>query len=349
MSDPDNEKRTNLRPAQVAASTMAALTGAFLAARIGVYGTVVGVGVMSLLSTIGGELYLRSMDRTKAAALARSRAVPVNWAASPRTGSWPPSVGGESEDTGSLPGDTGRLPENTARLPGNTGSLPEDATRLPGDAGHHRAAADDDAEATTQLSGESPDTAYLPGESGHPAEDTAQLPGGSGFAAEDTAELPDDAGHVGDEPWWSEPDDPADAAGPGEASGLSRLRRLRWPVIVASSVAAFVLAMIAITGIEAITGSRLSGGEGSTIGTVITPDRSGEEQPDEEPTDREPQEGPAPEPDPTAPGQDPEPAPEPTVPGPEDGTDDPPSEDEPPADEEDGPPADENPDDGQDP
>lgn len=334
MSDAENEKRTNLRPAQVAASTMAALTGAFLAARIGVYGTVVGVGVMSLLSTIGSELYLRSMDRTKAAALARSKAVPVSWAASPGTGSWPPSVGGESEDTGPFPEDTGRLSEDT--------------TTLPDDADHHRAAADDDAEATRQLSGESPDTAYLPGEWGHPAEDTAQLPGGSGYAAEDTAELPDDAGYVGDEPWWSEPDDPAEAPRPGDAAGLSRLRRLRWPVIVASSVAAFVLAMIAITGIEAITGSRLSGGEGSTIGTVITPDRSGEEQPDEEPTDREPQEGPAPEPDPTAPDQDPEPAP--TVPGPEDGTDDPPSEDEPPADEEDGPPAeDENPDDGQDP
>lgn len=56
---------SRLRPAQVAATSLAAVTGAFLASRLGVYGTVAGAGVLSVMSTVGGELYLRSLDRTK--------------------------------------------------------------------------------------------------------------------------------------------------------------------------------------------------------------------------------------------------------------------------------------------
>lgn len=41
-----NEQQTSrLRPSHIIASSLAALTGAFLASRLGVYGTVIGVGV----------------------------------------------------------------------------------------------------------------------------------------------------------------------------------------------------------------------------------------------------------------------------------------------------------------
>ena len=70
MADPEQTPR--LRPAHVLASSLAAVTGAFLASRLGVYGTVIGVGVISLFSTIGTDIYVRSLDRTRQMA-ARSR------------------------------------------------------------------------------------------------------------------------------------------------------------------------------------------------------------------------------------------------------------------------------------
>lgn len=56
-----------MRPAQVLAAALAAITAAFLGSSLGVYGTVVGAGVVSLATTVGGEFYLRSLDRTKQA------------------------------------------------------------------------------------------------------------------------------------------------------------------------------------------------------------------------------------------------------------------------------------------
>ena len=70
MADPEQTPR--LRPAHVLASSLAAVTGAFLASRLGVYGTVIGVGFISLFSTIGTDIYVRSLDRTRQMA-ARSR------------------------------------------------------------------------------------------------------------------------------------------------------------------------------------------------------------------------------------------------------------------------------------
>ncbi|HEX6198551.1 MAG TPA: hypothetical protein VFZ37_21790 [Jiangellaceae bacterium] len=59
---------SRLRPAQVGASTAAAVGGAFLAARLGVYGTIIGVGVITLMGMVGTEILLRSLERSKQAA-----------------------------------------------------------------------------------------------------------------------------------------------------------------------------------------------------------------------------------------------------------------------------------------
>ncbi len=64
----DAELTSKIRPAYVLISSLAAVVGAFLASRLGVYGTVIGVGVISLVSTLGTELSLRSLDRTRQAA-----------------------------------------------------------------------------------------------------------------------------------------------------------------------------------------------------------------------------------------------------------------------------------------
>lgn len=64
----DLPERHGIRPVQVLAAALAAVTAAFLGSRLGVYGTVVGAGVVSLATTVGGEFYLRSLERTKQAA-----------------------------------------------------------------------------------------------------------------------------------------------------------------------------------------------------------------------------------------------------------------------------------------
>ncbi|MEU4666434.1 hypothetical protein AB0F91_00355 [Amycolatopsis sp. NPDC023774] len=69
-------EKKSFRPAQVVATALAAVTAALLGSTLGVAGTVVGAGVASVITTVGAELYLRSLQRTREAAL-RARAVLV--------------------------------------------------------------------------------------------------------------------------------------------------------------------------------------------------------------------------------------------------------------------------------
>ncbi|HKS45096.1 MAG TPA: hypothetical protein VJT49_08275 [Amycolatopsis sp.] len=61
------EKRA-FKPGQVIASALAAVTAAFLGSTLGVEGTVAGAGIASVVTTIGSEVYLRSLRRTRDAA-----------------------------------------------------------------------------------------------------------------------------------------------------------------------------------------------------------------------------------------------------------------------------------------
>jgi hypothetical protein len=62
---------------------------------------------------------------------------------------------------------------------------------------------------------------------------------------------------------------PADAE-PDDRPPQERRRR-RWPMVVAGSVAAFVLGMLAVTGVEWLRGETLSGGNGTTFGSSVDP------------------------------------------------------------------------------
>lgn len=146
MSKNESPERHGVRPVQVLAAALAAITAAFLGSRLGVYGTVVGAGVVSLATTVGGEFYLRSLERTKQAAK-RTKEVAL---------------------------------ARTQRV--------------------------------------------------------------------DPVDSADDA-VVDEEP------------PPG--------RRVRWPVLAGGAVVAFVLGMAAVTGIEALTGSSLSGERGGTVSNVL--------------------------------------------------------------------------------
>ncbi|MEU7143280.1 hypothetical protein ABZ942_27815 [Nocardia sp. NPDC046473] len=63
-----SDDKGGIKPSQVTAAALAAVTAAFLGSTLGVAGTVVGAGIASVVSTVGGELYLRSLSKTKEAA-----------------------------------------------------------------------------------------------------------------------------------------------------------------------------------------------------------------------------------------------------------------------------------------
>ncbi|MCI2422600.1 hypothetical protein MOQ72_34745 [Saccharopolyspora sp. K220] len=58
-------KKLDLSPPQVAGAALASVTAAFLGSRLGVAGTVVGAGLTSVVITVGGALYQRSLENAK--------------------------------------------------------------------------------------------------------------------------------------------------------------------------------------------------------------------------------------------------------------------------------------------
>ncbi|SFS56743.1 hypothetical protein SAMN05660874_01987 [Saccharopolyspora flava] len=65
-----NENKTKVSPAQVGGTALASVTAAFLGSRLGVAGTVVGAGLTSVIITVGGALYQRSIETTREKAAA---------------------------------------------------------------------------------------------------------------------------------------------------------------------------------------------------------------------------------------------------------------------------------------
>jgi hypothetical protein len=68
-SSPPATEKSGIRVAQIVATALAAVTAALLGSTLGVAGTVLGAGVASIVTTVGGEVYLRSLQRTREAAL----------------------------------------------------------------------------------------------------------------------------------------------------------------------------------------------------------------------------------------------------------------------------------------
>jgi hypothetical protein len=64
MSEKTDDK-DNIRISQVLAGALAAVTAALIGSTMGVAGTVVGAGLASVISTVGGAVYLRSIQRTR--------------------------------------------------------------------------------------------------------------------------------------------------------------------------------------------------------------------------------------------------------------------------------------------
>lgn len=188
----DTQETDRVRFSQVLAGALAAVTAALIGSTMGVAGTVVGAGVASAISTVGGTLYLRSIQRTK---------------------------------------DSVRTVR--AKVVGRSGG-------------------------TTVLVADDPEEKATPGEQVEVAAPEQANP-------EPVAEQ---------EP---EPDEPAADRPPADR------RRLRWPVVVVTTLAAFALGMLAITGVEWLRGEPLSGGSGTTFGSIVAPHRdSGDDSTDSE-------------------------------------------------------------------
>ncbi|WP_079133984.1 hypothetical protein [Streptomyces sp. EN23] len=251
------EKRIDLSLPQVAGSAVAAVAAAVLASQLGVYGTIAGAGVMSVVATCGGSVFQHFFRRTGEqirevtvqVTHPEGRQVTVHTKETTPAGRRAAAQRTEPEPTGPEPaGDA------TTVLP----------TVGPGTVPH----VVPDAESTQLLRPVDPDRTQLL-ELGD--ERTRMLrvpptagPGGSealgaGADADRTRMLPRAEAHRAAAV-------PDDTFSEGVTHG-TRLRGWKRPALAAAAV--FAVSMAGITAFELISGNDLSGGQGTTLSSVV--------------------------------------------------------------------------------
>jgi len=227
----DSSDKSGLKPAQIAASALAAVTAAFLGSTLGVAGTVAGAGIASVITTVGGELYLRSLRRTRAAArktaevlaltdtrlrqetryvepAGRRRANPLMRPPAHQHGQLPPGQLDQIQRTQRIP----MAGNGESNFGERTVYIPRPGTQVPQQPGPR----------TTQA---------------------AQL----GARTQVIAPAKEHEGPETKRPWWKN----------------------RWTLIGGTSVLAFLVGMLVLTGFETITGNAVSGGQGTTFSQVV--------------------------------------------------------------------------------
>ncbi|MEU5775033.1 hypothetical protein ABZ819_17325 [Streptomyces venezuelae] len=289
QGEPEENRRLDLSVPQVAGSAIAAVVAAKLASNLGVYGTILGAGVVSAIATCGGTVFQHFFRRTgeqirdvTVQAKPRARQVPVTAAAqvpetfrtSARTSAYPGALGAtgpvtttwgrpeaaapgtDADATALLPtaGDTDPSADPTTVLPA-AGTAPSTVPSVPHPAG--------DADATT----------LLPAAGAGADAERTQLLG----AVDATQALPqDDATRVlrttGPAPAPAattafEPALPSEEFTEG-TTHRSQVRSWKRPLIAAAVV--FGVAMAGITTYELVSGKDLSGGEGTTISNGVS-------------------------------------------------------------------------------
>ncbi|MFF1376023.1 hypothetical protein [Streptomyces sp. NPDC058308] len=286
QEEPGEKRRLDLSVPQVAGSAIAAVVAAKLASNLGVYGTILGAGVVSAIATCGGTVFQHFFKRTgeqirdvTVQAKPRARQVPVTAATqvpetfrtAARAAAYPGALGA----TGPVTTTWGR-PE--AAAPGTDA----DATALLPTAGD----ADPAADPTAVLPAAGTDPTTVPPPAGD-ADATTLLPtAGAGADAERTQllgavdatqALPhDDAtrvlrttgpGQVPTPTTAFEPALPSEEFTEG-TTHRTQVRSWKRPLIAAAVV--FGVAMAGITTYELVSGKDLSGGEGTTISNGVS-------------------------------------------------------------------------------
>ncbi|MCC3767489.1 hypothetical protein [Streptomyces sp. UNOC14_S4] len=231
------KKGLELSLAQVAGSALAAVVAALLAGKLGVYGTVLGAGVVSVVATSGGTIFQHLFRRTgeqlreatTQAAKPKLRQVPVR--------------------------DAGRA---VRRL--QDGHPDTVGTQLLPQAGQGHGA-----DATQVLRGAGP----LDATQALPAEDATQLLHGAGHAPGQSAPYAGAYGapHAG--PYGDQHNVGFSAEyTPGETQG-TRLRGWKRPVLAAAAV--FALAMGTVTAVEMfVLGGTSNGEKGTSVSQIFT-------------------------------------------------------------------------------
>lgn len=244
------EKRIDLSVAQVAGSALAAAVGAYLAGRLGVYGTIIGAGVVSVVATTGGSIFQHLFRRTgeqikEASVATRPR---------PRRSSFRTR---STTQQARRAGPTMVLP--TFDKQGTEDKVTSVAARTPGPD-----------PARTQLVPRAEQARRRDPASAHPLERTQLVP-----------RLDDRTAAVGQ----TTPRPAATAvlppAGrPEELSTTTYGTRLRgWKRPALGAFAVFVLAMGGVTATELLTGQTPSGAKGTTLSNITHTGGSGRHQP----------------------------------------------------------------------
>ncbi|MFI2465663.1 hypothetical protein ACH475_04690 [Streptomyces globisporus] len=253
------ERRIDLSLPQVAGSAVAAVAAAVLASQLGVYGTIAGAGVMSVVATCGGSVFQHFFRRTGEqirevtvqVTHPEGRQVTVHTKETTPAGRRAAAQRTEPEPTGP------RSPEDvTTVLPTvGPGTVPE---VIP------------DPESTQVLRPIDTDRTQLL-DLGDERTRMLRVPppaGGAGADADRTQMFP-----RADARTQMLPQAGADrAAGPDEAFGEgvthgTRLRGWKRPALAAAAV--FAVSMAGITAFELISGNDLSGGQGTTLSSVV--------------------------------------------------------------------------------
>ncbi|MFG2229902.1 hypothetical protein ACGFNX_07740 [Streptomyces sp. NPDC048723] len=113
VEDEPEKKKLDLSAAQVAGSSLATVAAALLASKMGVYGTILGAGVVSVVATAGGpviqHLFRRTGDQLRESARPGARQVP------PPRGE---STGADSAATGAATEEFGAATVHGTRVRG---------------------------------------------------------------------------------------------------------------------------------------------------------------------------------------------------------------------------------------
>ncbi|MHC8563813.1 hypothetical protein ACW23B_24650 [Streptomyces albidoflavus] len=245
---------------------MAAVAGAVAASQLGVYGTVIGAGVMSVVATTGGSVFQHLFRRTgEQIRHVRPKTepgpdVPDTFRADPEpdplTDPAPGRLASADPATAhTVPGDPPAPVEATQLL----GRIDPAAPR-PADAEATQLLGQADPEATQLLSQADPGATKLLGQAGPDATRALRVPAARPAEADQATRL------LRAVPEPSGPRSPGSPP-PPPAAAASWKR----PVITAAAV--FVLAMGGITGWELVSGHALSGDSGPTI-SHLTGNRS---------------------------------------------------------------------------
>ncbi|WP_329398228.1 hypothetical protein OHA45_28600 [Streptomyces lydicus] len=254
------EKRIDLSVAQVAGSALAAAAAAYLAGQLGVYGTIIGAGLVSVVATTGGSIFQHLFRRTGE----QIKEVSVTTRPKPRRSS--------SRSRSTTPQNRPAAP--TMVLPTFDKQGAEDrvtavAARTPGP------------DATrTQLIPRAEQARRRDPAGAHPTDRTQLVP----RLDERTMALGRAAAHPADPPA-AHPGGDATTVLPvtGRPEELSatkygtRLRGWRRPALGAFAV--FVLAMGGVTAAELMTGQTPSGAKGTTLGNLTQTGSAGRHQP----------------------------------------------------------------------